>query len=65
MGAEAKSDIFDYIEGFYNRTLRYKHLSQLSPHEFEKHRGNANLKKVSLKPAAEHTLCSGPNQITA
>ena len=34
--AEAKSDIFDYIEGFYNRVRRHKHLDQLSPLEFEK-----------------------------
>ena len=32
--AEAKSDIFDYIEGFYNRVRRHKHLDQLSPLEF-------------------------------
>ncbi|KXW55456.1 integrase core domain protein [Ferrovum sp. PN-J185] len=34
--SEAKSEIFDYIEGFYNRTRRHKHLMQLSPMEFEK-----------------------------
>ena len=33
--AEAKSDIFDYIEGFYNRTRRHSHLGQLSPLAFE------------------------------
>jgi putative transposase len=33
--AEAKSDIFDYIEGFYNRTRRHSHLGQLSPFAFE------------------------------
>lgn len=32
---EAKSDIFDYIEGFYNRTRRHSHLGQLSPLAFE------------------------------
>jgi putative transposase len=36
--AEAKSEIFDYIEGFYNRVRRHKHLDQLSPHEFERKR---------------------------
>lgn len=34
--AQAKSEIFDYIEGFYNRVRRHKHLDQLSPHEFER-----------------------------
>ena len=33
--AEAKSQIFDYIEGFYNRTRRHSHLGQLSPRAFE------------------------------
>ena len=33
--AEAKSDIFDYIEAFYNRTRRHSHLDQLSPLAFE------------------------------
>ncbi len=28
--------IFDYIEGFYNRVRRHKHLDQLSPYEFER-----------------------------
>ena len=36
--AEAKSEIFDYIEGFYNRVRRHKHLDQLSPQEFERQR---------------------------
>ena len=39
--AEAKSDIFDYIEGFYNRVRRHKHLDQLSPYEFERQRQTA------------------------
>ncbi len=34
--SDAKSEIFDYIEGFYNRVRRHKHLDQLSPLEFEK-----------------------------
>ena len=33
--AEAKSEIFDYIEGFYNRVRRHKHLDQISPLKFE------------------------------
>jgi len=32
---DAKSDVFDYIEGFYNRVRRHSHLDQLSPMEFE------------------------------
>ena len=32
---EAKSDVFDYIEGFYNRVRRHSHLDQMSPHAFE------------------------------
>ena len=36
--AEAKSEIFDYIEGFYIRVRRHKHLDQLSPHGFERQR---------------------------
>jgi putative transposase len=32
---EAKSDIFDYIEGFYNRVRRHSHLDLLSPLAFE------------------------------
>jgi len=33
---EARADLFDYIEVFYNRTRRHSHLGQVSPHEFEK-----------------------------
>ena len=32
---EAKSEIFDYIEVFYNRKRRHSHLDQLSPMAFE------------------------------
>ncbi len=39
--AEAKSEIFDYIEGFYNRVQRHKHLDQLRPHEFKLQRQTA------------------------
>jgi len=31
----ANSDIFDYIESFYNRAHRRKHLGGVSPEEFE------------------------------
>jgi putative transposase len=33
---QARSEIFNYIEGFYNRIRRHKHLKQLSPYEFER-----------------------------
>lgn len=33
---EARSDVFDYIEVFYNRKRRHSHLGQVSPYEFEK-----------------------------
>lgn len=33
---EAKSEIFEYIEVFYNRKRRHSHLNQLSPMIFEK-----------------------------
>jgi putative transposase len=33
---EARTDIFDYIEVFYNRTRRHSYLGQVSPYEFEK-----------------------------
>ena len=32
---EAMSDVFDYIEGFYNRVRRHSHLDQVSPLAFE------------------------------
>jgi putative transposase len=35
-GDEARSDVFDYIEAFYNRNRRHKHLGGVSPVEFEK-----------------------------
>ncbi len=33
--AEARADVFDYIEGFYNRKRRHSTLGQLSPLEYE------------------------------
>ena len=32
---EAKTDIFSYIEGFYNRKRRHSSLGYLSPEDFE------------------------------
>jgi len=31
----AKSDVFDYIEVFYNRTRRHTHLGGVNPEAFE------------------------------
>ena len=36
-----KAEIFDYIEGFYIRVRRHKHLDQLSPQNFEMQRQTA------------------------
>ena len=33
---EARSDVFDYIEVFYNRSRRHSSLGQISPYEFER-----------------------------
>jgi putative transposase len=33
---EARSDVFDYIEFFYNRSRRHSFLGQVSPEEFER-----------------------------
>ena len=35
---DAKSDVFDYIEGFYNQVRRHSDLDLLSPLAFEQHR---------------------------
>jgi putative transposase len=32
---EARADLFDYIEVFYNRIRRHSHIGQLSPYDFE------------------------------
>jgi putative transposase len=37
----ARSDAFDYIEGFYNRVRRHSHLDQLSPMDFEQLRNGS------------------------
>ena len=33
---DARSDVFDYIEAFYNRKRRHSHLGQVSPLDFER-----------------------------
>jgi len=37
---EARADVFDYIEIFYNRTRRHSHLGQVSPNDFERAASN-------------------------
>lgn len=32
---EARADVFDYIEVFYNRVRRHSHLGHMSPHDYE------------------------------
>jgi putative transposase len=32
---EARADVFDYIEVFYNRVRRHSHLGHMSPRDFE------------------------------
>jgi putative transposase len=33
--AEARADVFDYIEVFYNRKRRHSHIGDMSPAAFE------------------------------
>ncbi|MFK7914994.1 MAG: IS3 family transposase, partial [Pseudomonadales bacterium] len=40
---DARADIFDYIEGFYNRKRRHGNNQRVSPQQFE----NSHLKKLS------------------
>jgi putative transposase len=39
--AQAKADVFDYIECFYNPTRRHSTLGYLSPIDFEREAGVA------------------------
>jgi putative transposase len=41
---EAKSDVFDYIETFYNPQRRHSTLAYLSPVAFEEHAALAQLR---------------------
>lgn len=33
--AEARADVFDYVEVFYNRKRRHEHIGGMSPVEYE------------------------------
>ncbi|PTU33257.1 IS3 family transposase, partial [Stenotrophobium rhamnosiphilum] len=33
---DARSDLFDYIEVFYNRSRRHSHIGNISPYEYER-----------------------------
>ncbi|MFK4529345.1 transposase InsO family protein [Bradyrhizobium japonicum] len=47
---EARADVFDYIERFYNTIRRHSTIGYLSPVDFERKEGLLN--PVSIKPAA-------------
>jgi putative transposase len=40
--AEGRTDVFDYIEVFYNRTRRHQHLGGVSPVQFEEAKSGSN-----------------------
>jgi putative transposase len=46
---EARADVFDYIEVFYNRIRRHSHLGQVSPNDFEL-AALTPARRVSTKP---------------
>lgn len=57
---QARVDVFDYIERFYNPKRRHSTLGCLSPVQFEKLK---KLRSVSAKPAAAHPSShSSPSQ---
>jgi putative transposase len=56
--AEAKSEIFEYIEVFYNRKRRHSYLNQMSPMAFEK------LPGVSVEKKPIYFLTSLPNAMS-
>ena len=39
---EARADIFDYIECFYNRKRRHSYVGYISPVDFEEHETGLN-----------------------
>jgi putative transposase len=50
--AEARSDVFDYVERFHNPTRRHSTLGYVSPIEFEKAH---EVRLLSMRPAAAQT----------
>jgi putative transposase len=57
--AQAKADVFDYIERFYNPKWRHSTLGYLSPMEFEMKAGIAYADvNQTNKPAAAHLRVS-------
>ena len=53
---EARMDVFDYIERFYNSKRRHSTIGYLSPMEFERKADSPNC--VSSKPGAGHQVVS-------
>ena len=49
---EAKADLFDYMEMFYNRSRRHSHLGGVSPEAFEQ--ASRNGSQPSTIPGAFH-----------
>ena len=47
---EARADLFDYIEVFYNRKRRHGYLGNVSPADFEKPLVNRIFRNCPLKP---------------
>jgi hypothetical protein len=50
--AEAKQDVFEYIEVYYNRKRLHPQLGYISPKAFEAKMGS--LSKVSVKSGQDH-----------
>ena len=66
---QARADVFDYIERFYNPKGRHSTIGYLSPIEFERQAGLAQVRvnttgcRPRLKPLLTVSLTSGP-QVT-
>jgi hypothetical protein len=66
--AKARSAVFDFIEGFYNRRRRHSSIGYLSPMDFERRRQTTAADPDAGQPAAivrvgtEEWLRRGPNQ---
>ena len=54
---QARADVFDYIERFYNPRRRHSTIGYLSPMQFEREQG-VSLSCVSTEPAAAHSSAS-------